>query len=234
MAIAGMSEKNRLEMTRSTLEEMETLAARLRELIAAQSPRDLLGYIYGQRMLGALRDINPVTDNQNDKPETQGDLINDTQFVLDYVHATLASTSERGDATLDEGACAEIFECATKLKTATMLYAMASSAGTEDGAFGPDTADMEFKAKSTWIQLRGNRYQVLEGEFYAFALAAQDDLLRETYGMGASGIAAGFQDMADAVRAGLANAAEEMARQHEAALAIADAQSRTLTEVMAD
>src|SRR5271170_88990 len=114
MAIPGMPEKNRLEMARPILEEMETLAARMRQLIATQSPRDLLGYIYGQRMLGTLWDANPVTGNQDDQSATKGDLIGDTQFVLEYVHAALASTPERADATLDVGVCTEIFECATK------------------------------------------------------------------------------------------------------------------------
>lgn len=63
-----------------------------------------------------------------------------------------------------------------------------------------DTADIEFHAKSTWVLLRGNRYQVLEGELYRYVLAPHDDVLKEVYGVGATDIAAGFQDMADASR----------------------------------
>ena len=70
---------------------------------------------------------------------------------------------------------------------------MATSADSKDGVFGPDTADIEFHAKSTWVMLRGNRHQVLEGEFYRYVLAPHDDVLKEVYGVGAGDIAEGFQ-----------------------------------------
>lgn len=228
MAIAGMPEEKRLEVVASTLEEMETLASRIRELIVAQPPHDLLGYIYGQRMLMALHE-SEGTEQQN-----PGDLINDTQFLLEYVHAALASTPAKDDASFNEAACAELFESASKLKSQAMFHAMASSAGTEDGAFGPDTAGVEFRAKSTWVLLRGNRYQVLEGEFYAFVFAPHDALFRETYGIGASEIAAGFQDMANAARAGHADAFEEMSKQFDAAQAFAEVQGKPFEEVAAE
>ena len=84
------------------------------------------------------------------------------------------------------------------------------------------------------VLLRGNRYQVLEGEFYAFVLAPHDALLRETYGIGANEIAAGFQDMANAVRTGQAEAFEEMAKQFDAAQAFAKVQGKPFEEVAAD
>lgn len=233
MAIAGMSEEKRLEMVRRTREDMEVLAGRLRTLISAQPPHDLLGYIYGQRVLAALRDSKPIPADQGETA-AQGNVIEDAQFVLEYVHAVLASTPEPRGARLDENACSEIFECARKLRTAAMLHAMASSVGTEDGVFGRHSADIEFQAKSNWIMIRGNRYQVLEGEFYAFVLKPHDHLLRETYGVGANEIAAGFQDMADAARTGHANAAVEMERHVTNAHAFAVAQGKSLDELMAD
>ena len=175
-----MNEKNRVEAMVSTMKEMESLGRRMRDLIGAQPPLDLLGYIYAQPM---LREYRKPEETEQPKPaEDQGDLINERQFLLEYVHAVLASTPARDDATFVEAACVELFECASKLNTTAMFHAMVSSAGTENGAFGPHTADIEFRAKSTWVLLRGNRYQVLEGEFYAFVLAPHDALLRETYG----------------------------------------------------
>ncbi len=211
---------------------MEALAQRICELIVAQPPHDLLGYIYGQRMLRAFHE--PEGKERPKAADDPDDLINDTQFLLEYVHAAFASHPAPSNATFDEATCAELFACASNLKMKAMLYAMASSAGTEDGAFGPDTADVEFRAKSTWVLLRGNRYQVLEGEFYAFVLAPHDALLRETYGIGANEIAAGFQDMANAVRTGQAEAFEEMAKQFDAAQAFAKVQGKPFEEVAAD
>ena len=215
MAIAGMSEEKRLEVVASTMKVMEALEERMRELIAAQPTQDLLGYIYAQRVLRALHE--PEGTEQPNPADNPSALIDDTQFLLEYVHAALASTPSQGETSFNEAACAELFELATKLKTTAMFHAMASSVGTENGAFGPNTADVEFQAKSTWVLLRGNRYQVLEGEFYTFVLAPHDALLRVTYGIGADEIAAGFQDMANAVRMGHADAVEEMAKQFHAA-----------------
>lgn len=80
--------------------------------------------------------------------------------------------------------------------------------------------------------LRGNRYQVLEGEFYRYVLAPHDDVLKEVYGVGATEIAEGFQDMANATRSGHANAIEEMMKQFEAAQGFAAEQEKPLEDVL--
>lgn len=224
MPIAGLTEDKRREVEESTLREMETLAVRIRQLVAAQPPHDLIGYIYGQRLLGAMHEQEQKTEGQEGNSAVFSEMINETQFVLEYVHAVFASTTERGDEIFDEAACAEIFHCATNLKNKAVIYAMMTSAGTNDGVFGPATAEVEFHAKSTWVLLRGNRYQVLEGEFYKFVLTPHDDALRRTYGIGASEIATGFQDMANATREGQANAIEEADKQMKAAHSFAQAQ----------
>jgi hypothetical protein len=155
MSIAGLNEKKRLEMVASTMKEMEALGRRMRNLIAAQPPLDLLGYIYAQHI---LRDYRKPEETERPKPaDDPGALTNERQFLLEYVHAVLASIPAQDDTTFDEAACAELFECASKLKSTTMFHAMVSSTGTENGSFGPYTADIEFHAKSTWILLRGNR-----------------------------------------------------------------------------
>ncbi|WP_338508541.1 hypothetical protein [Burkholderia gladioli] len=84
-----MDEKNRKEAAASLLTDMETTAARMRELIVAMPPHDLLGYIYAQRMIKAMADQSDTQDQyEADGPD---DLINENQFLLEYVHAVLAS-----------------------------------------------------------------------------------------------------------------------------------------------
>lgn len=229
MAIAGISEEKRQEMAKSLLREMETTAARMRTLIVAMPAEDLLGYIYAQRMMKML--AGPATSDQAEAPEDD-DIIGDNQFLLEYVHAVLASDVTPPETVFSEAACAELFELSKQLKTKAMVHAMATSAGTNDGVFGPDTADVEFRAKSSWVLLRGNRYQVLEGEFYAYVLTPHNDVLQDVYGVGAEEIAAGFQDMSDATRAGHGNAIEEMTKQFDAAQAYAREQKKPLSEVM--
>lgn len=214
----------------SLLHDMESIAARMRELIVTMPPHDLLGYIYAQRMMKAMADQSAAEDQcQTDAPD---DLINENQFLLEYVHAVLASDAAPVNMTFDEAQCVELFELGRKLRDQAMFFAMATSADTKDGIFGPDTADIEFRAKSTWVMMRGNRYQVLEGEFYRYVLAPHNDVLEEVYGVGAADIAEGFQAMADATRSGHADATMEMMKQFEAAQAFAATQDKSLEDVM--
>lgn len=227
-----MDEQKRKEAAASLLKDMEAIAARMRALIVAMPAHDLLGYIYAQYMMKAMAE----QDATKEEREAGGpnDLINENQFLLEYVHAALASDTAPADVTFDEAQCAELFELSHKLQERAMFFAMATSADTKGGVFGPDTADIEFRAKSTWVMLRGNRYQVLEGEFYSYVLAPHSDVLKEVYGVGAAEIAEGFQAMADATRSGHANAIEEMKTQFEEAQAFAAAQDKPLKDVMGD
>ncbi len=203
-----MDAQEREKAAASLVRKMETTASRMRGLIVAQPPLDLLGYIYARYLLDAMSDqVSAVAETAEPDPR---DLIGDNQFLLEYVHAVLASDADAADATFEEAGCAELFELSRSLRHQAMLYAMVSTADTKQGAFGPDTADIQFHAKSTWVMLRGNRYQVLEGEFYGYVLAPHDEVLQELYGVGAADIAEGFQAMADATRSGHADAFTEM------------------------
>ncbi len=175
-------------------------------------------------MMKAMADQS--ADQEQHEAGGQSALINENQFLLEYVHAVLASDVAPADVTFDEAQCAELFELGRKLREQALFFAMATSADTKNGFFGPDTADIEFRAKYTWVMLRGNRYQVLEGEFYRYVLAPHDDVLKEVYGVAAADIAEGFQAMADATRSGHADAITVMTKQFEAA------QDKPLEDVM--
>ncbi|MET3520954.1 YecA family protein [Mesorhizobium abyssinicae] len=223
-------EQKRKETASSLLKDMEATAARMRAQILSMPPRDLLGYIYAQRMMKAMAE----QDSTEEEREAAGpdDLINENQFLLEYVHAVLASDPAPEKVKFDEAICAELFELGRELRQQAMFFAMATSANTKDGVFGPDTADIEFRAKSTWVLLRGNRYQVLEGEFYRYVLAPHDDVLKEVYGVGADEIATGFQAMTDSTRSGHADAIMEMMKQFEAVQTFATAEDKPLQDVM--
>lgn len=228
--MANTIEKKRKEAVANLLKDMETTAADMRTLIVGMPPEELLGYIYAQRLMKNMAGIDqPSEEHDSSVPD---DTINEIQFLLEYVHAVLASDAEPGEVKFDEAQCADLFALSSKLKEQAMFFAMGSSVDTENEDFGPDTADIEFQIKSTWVLLRGNRYQVLEGEFYSYVLAPHDDVLKEVYGVGAIAIAEGFQDMANATRTGHADAAEEMMRQFEAAQEFALEQEKPLEDVM--
>lgn len=225
-----MDEIKRKETAASMLKEMEAIAARMRELIVTMPPHDLLGYIYAQYMMKAMADQRASEEKrEEDGPD---DLINENQFLLEYVHAVLASDAAPSEMAFDEVQCTELFELGRKLRELAMFFAMATSADTKNGVFGPDTADIEFRAKSTWVMLRGNRYQVLEEEFYRYVLVPHNDVLIEVYGVGAADIAEGFQAMANATRSGHADAIMEMSKQFEEAQSFAAAQDKPLEGVI--
>jgi SEC-C motif len=229
MTAAPIDEK-RKEAAVALLKDMETTAARIHDLILAMPAEDLLGYIYAQPMLKAIRSQGAASTNSND--DGPDDVIDQNQFLLEYVHAVLASNAAPAEVSFDEAKCAELFELSRKLREQAMFFAMATSADTKEGVFGPDTAEIEFRAKSSWVMIRGNRYQVLEGEFYSYVLSPHDKVLKEVYGIGASDVAAGFQAMADATRTGQADAIQEMTKQFDAVMAFAAEQEKPVEDVM--
>lgn len=223
-------EQKRRRAASSLLKEMEAIALRMRSIIVEMPPLELLGYIYAQRMIKVI--------SEQDSAEEEGevaatdDLVNENQFLLEYVHAVLASEISIDKTAFDEAACQDLYSLARRLQAKALLYAMATSIDTKDGVFGPSTAEVEFRAKSSWVIIRGNRYQVLEGEFYRYVLAPHDDVLTEVYGVGAIDIASGFQAMANAMRAGHANAIMEIANQLNAVTTFAAGRNKALKETM--
>ena len=225
-----MDEKKRKEGAASLLKDMEATAARMRELIVAMPPHDLIGYIYLQHTMKAMADQSATEQQlEADGPD---DLINENQFLLEYVHAVLASDAAPAEVKFDEAQCADLFELGRKLREQAMFFAMATSADTKDGVFGPDTADIEFHAKSTWVMLRGNRYQVLRESFTATFWRRTMMSCKKCTAPVPPDIAEGFQAMANATRSGQADAIMEMMTQFEAARAFAAAQDKPLEDVM--
>ena len=89
------------------------------------------------------------------------DVLETIVFVLEYVHA-VTSCFEADDSQsqdFDEAVAQKAINVATKLRQSAIFYSMASSE-LRDGEFGEATAEVEFKAKTSWIMIRGNRYQV--------------------------------------------------------------------------
>ncbi len=210
------------------LKEMEEAASEIRILINGMPPEELLGYIYSQLMIG-----NPTTSSQSDS-NLNNDTKNDIQFLLEYVHAVLASDAAPIVVKFEEKDYAKLFTLCKYLRKQSMFFAMVSSANTENKDFGSNTADIEFHAKSCWVMIRGNRYQVLEGEFYQYVLTPHDDILKDIYGVGAVEIAEGFQELANATLKRPANAIEEMMKQFQDVQDFATNQKKPLEDVMGE
>ncbi|GLQ07598.1 YecA family protein [Sneathiella chinensis] len=223
-------EENRKLAATSSLKNMEVIAAEMRELIVSIPPLDLLGYIYAQLL------IEPKETGYAPKGQqhlnSPSDLKNQTQFLLEYVHAVLASDAEPVDMIFDEARCNQLLELGIKLREQAIVFAMATSADARGGIFGPSTAKIEFHAKSAWLTIRGNRYQVLEGEFYNYVLAPHNDVLEEVYGIGSAEVAEGFQEMAESMRSGILDAATVAMEDCKAVQAFSLAQGKSMEDVV--
>jgi hypothetical protein len=212
MPFAGMSEADRLKHEDELRKKMEETAAHLRDLILAQPPRDLISYLWH----GLLRHQSGEPKKKGKKESAKESAIlpielEQAQFLLEYVHATLATTNTEEPKSLNEAQMKELVKVGQSLWMLSMQYCMISSAGTEGGPFGDKTADVEFRAKSNWCMIRGHRYQTLEGEFYGAALAPHDAALKEVYGIGAGEIAVEIQKISDSMRLGHMYAYQAMA-----------------------
>lgn len=216
MAIPGMSEEERRQNEERSRIEMVRLSSHLKDLILQLPPRELLGYIWSTTAVAGMLAEGDVRAHHRAE-------LNTVQFVLEYVHAVLASFPPGGEGAFKEETVAEIFKTAEELRTKTMGFCLFKAIGAEDGIFGERTGLMLQSVLSNWVLMRGNRYGGLEEEFYRFVLEPHDQILREVYGIGASEVAAGIQAAVKSLAGGHANAADRMeALMEEAAKAEAE------------
>ena len=195
--------------------EMERESSRARRLILRQPPKQLLGYVWSMYSPNSLGE----SIEQSDSNGPNKHMIDDMQFMLEFVHAAWSCSKELADEQqqLNETELAEIFDTLTKLRNTTMLYCMMKSREMATEAGDPGRGNLSFQAMAAWVNLRGRRYQVLEEEFLKFMLRPHDEILLKCYSMGAEEVAAGVQAIADASRTGLARAADNVERGMRAA-----------------
>ena len=195
--------------------EMERVSSQARCLILRQPPKQLLGYVWSMLFTNVLGEL----DEQGDSYRPNKHMVDDMQFMLEFVHAAWSCSRELADERqrLNEAEIAEIFATLTELRNTTMLYCMMKSGGMAAEAGDRGRGNVSFQAMAAWVNLRGRRYQVLEEDFLKFMLGPHDEILWKCYGMGADEVAAGVQAIADASRTGLARAADNVEREMKAA-----------------
>ena len=233
-----MSKEQLTQAKQKSMDEIQSLSVRLKDLILSQSPLDLLGYLYSLMLMNpttvSILDEKPIANDgstslaRHQRNENTGKM----QFLFEYIHAVFSSFEESNSELLDEKVCAEIFKVAEQLRLETLLHCMLTSSNTESGIFGHKTGEVEFFAKTNWVSIRGNRYQVLEEEFFNFTLKTHDAVFLSTYGVSSSEIAAGFQNIADSIRTGHMRAAVFVFEQMESAKKIVEQGGQSLEEVI--
>ena len=208
-ALSGTARTNRLREVAETLRErMEADASELKDLVLTVRPQDLLGYLWSALHMQAMYDFERVGPREpEDEAETSKILA-----ALEYAHAVWSCFPRDTDreGALDERAMAMALDLVERIRQTAMSHSLAASSRSEQGPFGPATGFIEFNARSTWILIRGNRYQVLEGEFFAFVLKPHDGAFRRAYGIGSDVIAEGIQSIATSLREGFSEAAHRL------------------------
>lgn len=205
----GADKKQKLKEAELSLRiELEAIAEKVTKLVLVQPPAKLLGYVWAQVML------NAAEKHKKKKGKERG--FEFFQFVLEYLHAVWSGkVGPFPTGKLDEPKAVELLNEFEDFRAKVFPYCMVSSAATEDVEFGK--ADLDFRAKSTWVLIRGHRHQVLEEEFFKYVLEPHDEALKGAYGAGADEIAAGIQQIANSFRMGHAIAMEAMQEQFEKA-----------------
>ena len=194
------------EMSNHLCAEMVRQSSLARDLIVRQPPKELLGYLWSMHYLRILQEQR----EQGDSYRPNKNLIDDLQFILEFVHAAWSCGAEitEGRNNLEEDEVSEILATLMELRDTAILYCMVKSKGIAAETGNSHRADICFRAMAAWVTLRGRRYQVLEEEFLAFLLRPHDDALRKCYGIGADDTAAGIQAVANSTRTGLADATD--------------------------
>lgn len=214
----GEDRQKKLEAAANDLRvEMEQSAQRICDLVLAQPPSGLLGYLWAQFFFGILK------HHKKGEAGPDKELIKEFQFVLEYVHAIWSCRAGPFvEGQVDEVKAAQLRKECDELSSKAMFYAMASSQLTKASEFGDLSSTIEFHAKSAWTLIRGHRYQVLEEEFFRFVLAPHDEALKKAYDVDAAAIAEGIQAIALSIRSGYSDAAERLGKRMEQAYTLAE------------
>jgi SEC-C motif len=231
MTLTGEARSLKLQEAAEVLRlKMEYLASKLRDLVLSQPPADLLGYLWSNLLLASFAESEPdyVSNTETDNQK------NSLLIALEYVHAVLSCFEEppEGFGKFREEAAIDLLAIAEQIRSDAMSYSFASSPPRHGAEFGDETGRIEYTAKTTWVILRGNRYQVLEDEFLRFVLEPHDDALRHAYGIGRDEVAAGVQSISDAMREGSMRAREEIYNQMKSTHRIADECGISLEEAI--
>jgi hypothetical protein len=210
--------------------EMEGLSDEACNLILRQPALDLLGYLWSRFFM----DMTLASQGRSKDDGPDKEIIQKFQFAHEYAHAVWSAhaESESPPSALNEDDVKRLFEVLDKLSTTTMMFCMASSMASGNNEFGDSSSDVEFHAKSSWVLIRGHRYQVLEEEFFQFVLRPHDSALVQAYGVSADVIAAGIQAIVTSLIRGMWSAADVIEQKMNATYELAEAEGISLDEAM--
>ena len=212
--------------------ELVAAAEDLRSAILRTDPKSLLGYLWGQLLIGQFSRTDETASTGPEGPEVRPqEELEAIILALEYVHAALSGHADNESMLEDETALTAVLAAATKLRDVILRYCLVAAQAIP-GPLDHETRTLAFHSMTSWTMLRGHRYQALEEEFFTFVLEPHDDALHAAYGIGASEVARGIQAAVDATRYGHMAAAEKVAEEMEKAYAAAESAGTSLEEAI--
>ncbi len=195
-----MPEESRTKV--DVLAELKLVCEQLRCLIVQEYPPTLIGALWSYLLISLFSKTEAGSETLAPVSAQENTIV----FAMEYVHAVTACDASFPSEfkNVEEDALNQLLLLSEKAISLSFEYGFTKSS--EETDLSEDRDRLEFQILSTWILIRGRRYQVLEEEFFRYVLSPHDDVLRELYGVGADEIAAGIQAAVDSLRAGIDDA----------------------------
>ncbi|RSZ31636.1 hypothetical protein EJO66_22990 [Variovorax beijingensis] len=214
--------------------EMEAMAEALRVAVLKCEPKQLIGFHWGQLLMGQMVRADEQGQEAGEPKESSRAALDDIMFALEYVHAVLSSHKDADyGKSVESDDVHAVLNLATELRKHALMYCLVAARRMPEGLLGPETGTMAMQAMTSWVTIRGHRYQALEAEFFEFVFEPHDDALRAAYGIGAKEVSAGIQAAVDATRFGHMKAAEALFAEMHAAYELAEKEGIELKEAIA-
>lgn len=212
------------------LSELRSKCDEIRALVRTQYPPALIGYFWNMMFLQLFQKADDSADQIG---LVAGPDEKDLLFAMEYIHAVIASDGLDNPefANVDTEVGDKIIELSNEALGLCFAFGMVNS---KDELLIPDYENQKlaFEILSNWVMIRGKRYQVLEGEFFSYALAPHDEVLIELYGIDSSVIGMEIQKIADASRVGVQRSAEELHALMEEFQSFADVPDKSSPELL--
>lgn len=212
------------------LSELRSKCDEIRALVRTQYPPALIGYFWNMMFLQLFQKADDSADQIG---LVAGPDEKDLLFAMEYIHAVIASDGLDNPefANVDTEVGDKIIELSSEALGLCFAFGLVNS---KDELLIPEYENQKlaFEILSNWVMIRGKRYQVLEGEFFSYALAPHDEVLTELYGIDSSVIGIEIQKIADASRVGVQRSAEELHALMEEFQSLADAPDKSSPELL--
>lgn len=206
-----MDDQDHSRLAGEALSELQRVCRDIRSLIKRRSPQAWIGALWMQ-ILGSLIGRHDTERDGSGLPSVSRHE-EAIRFAMEYVHATVSVDGICDDPKpLGETEVHELVGLCSRAIQLCFQYGLAAALRGEEGeVLNVKDQQLAFQILNNWVMIRGRRYQVLEEEFFSYALSPHDAALQKIYGITSAELAREIQKATHAPRVGLHEATTRMA-----------------------